>query len=316
MKNNIADVAASVRGKLMNISKQTRRDYNSLLRLYSQERLLYRLSQAARERFILKGGLLLFSVAGLLARPTQDIDLMGRGQINDESLAETFRQIAAVQCDDGITFDPDSVTVIQIMEKGELDGRRVLLTGRLGLTARLPMQIDIGYGDIVVPQPTTIHFPVMIPEYPVPELSCYSVESAVAEKFHAMVTKDILNSRMKDFYDVWFYSTQRVFDGPVLQDALAQTFERRRTDPDPEPWVFSQDSVVNPEKATYWDKYLKRIGTSIGLTYPEIVAHIRRFIGPAWSAICEEREFNLFWDPDMLQWRETRPVRTVIVAGE
>ncbi|MFE8069881.1 nucleotidyl transferase AbiEii/AbiGii toxin family protein [Marinobacteraceae bacterium S3BR75-40.1] len=202
------NIAASVRQRLLNRAREERRPFQELLQYYAMERFLYRLSQSHhRNRFILKGALMLRIWEAPQARPTMDIDMLGRtNNDNDAVLAQVLEIIDQPVEDDGMIFHAANLRAEQITEDADYQGVRILFSGELN-GATVKMQLDIGFGDIVHPAAHRATFPILL-NLPAPELLCYSRESAIAEKFQAMVYLGELNSRMKDFYDIWLLARQ------------------------------------------------------------------------------------------------------------
>ena len=247
------NMAASVRDRLMQLSRARKEDFNLVLIRYAMERLLYRLSRSMHEStFILKGAILFTVWSGHPHRATKDIDLLGTGEPDLGRLAQIFRDVCSLSVeDDGIVFEATSVTAARIKEDADYEGVRVRLTGKLG-SARLDLQVDIGFGDAVTPTPKTIDFPVLLGS-PAPRLRAYPRETVVAEKFEAMVQLGIANSRMKDFFDLSFLARTFEFDGTVLTKAIVATFARRGTSiPVEEPLAFTKTFAEDPQKKAQW----------------------------------------------------------------
>jgi len=223
------NIGASVRGRLLDRSRAERSDFQILLTRYALERLLYRLSVSEhRDRFILKGAMLFVTWVADPFRPTRDLDLLGYGENNAEAIAGTFRSICATQVpDDGVTFDIVGLQAAPIREEAEYGGVRVRTTATID-GARIPIQVDVGFGDAVTPAPVEIDYPTLL-DNPAPHLMAYPVETVVAEKFEALVTLGIANSRLKDFYDLWLITQTFEFRRAVLIEAVRRTFERRGT---------------------------------------------------------------------------------------
>ena len=215
------NVPASVRQRLLNRARSDRRPFNELLQYFAMERFLYRLSQSAHaDRFVLKGALMLQVWRSPDIRPTMDIDLLGRTSNAEDDLMAQLRDILAVDVEpDGLAFDADSIRTERITEGANYEGIRIRFPGTLA-TARIHMQIDAGFGDVVYPAPEAADLPTML-DFPAPRLLCYSRESVIAEKLEATVKLGMLNSRMKDFYDIWLLSRQFDFNGPDLAQHTA-----------------------------------------------------------------------------------------------
>jgi len=205
------------------------RPFQELLQYYAMERFLYRLSKSPHSaRFVLKGALMLRVWDAPMARPTKDIDLLGRLENSLENLSTVVREVCAVDVEpDGLVFRPPTVKSERIREDADYQGVRIRFEGSLG-TARIAMQLDVGIGDVMVPGPVDIVYPTLL-DFPAPRLKGYPRETAIAEKFEAMIKLGTLNSRMKDFYDIWLLSRQFDFDGPTLAQAVTATFANRGT---------------------------------------------------------------------------------------
>ncbi len=254
-------VAHSVRQRLLNRSRGTGEDYNLLLTHYAIERLLYRLSQSAHaDAFVLKGAMLFACWTRAFHRPTRDLDLLGFGEPSEERMVGVFRDVCgqAVE-DDGMTFDADSVTAAPIREEHAYAGIRLRMAARLG-NARLNLQVDVGFGDVVTPDAKTDEYPTLL-DQPAPRLRVYSRESVVAEKVEAMVSLGMANSRMRDFYDVWVLLEQFELDDAVLKAAIRATFERRQTPiPTTVPLALTAEFAGDPDKQRQWIGFLQRSG--------------------------------------------------------
>lgn len=290
------NLSASVQARLMNQARETQRPFQELLQYYAMERFLYRLSSSPhRSRFVLKGGLMLHVWKAPLARVTRDVDLLGRLENSLDVVGRTIREVCATGVEpDGLVFAPASFTVEHIQEEAESPGVRVRFTGLLG-NARLGMQLDIGFGDVVVPGPEPLVYPTLL-DLPAPALEGYPRETVIAEKFQAMVFLGALNSRMKDFYDVWLLSRRFDFDGAVLAGAVAATFARRETRVELEPVAFSKDFVSGAHARAAWSAFRKKSGL---LHAPEdmgeVVKVLAAFLGPVATACREGRSFDQQW---------------------
>lgn len=224
-----SNVAHSVKVRLLQRARRDGEDFNSLLVRYVLERLLYRLGVSAHaNEFVLKGALLFVVWSNRPHRATKDLDLLGSGPPEPDRLVRIFRDISIVEApDDGVLFLGETIVVEPIREEAVYDGIRLRFIARLG-SAEIPVQVDVGFGDSTVPEPQQTVLPALL-DYPAPKLRAYARESTIAEKCHAMVDLGLANTRMKDFYDVWFLATEYAFEGPVLRDAVRATFARRQT---------------------------------------------------------------------------------------
>jgi predicted nucleotidyltransferase component of viral defense system len=226
------DLPASIKARLMKLARAQGIDFNRVQLLYVQERFLARLASGAhRDQFVLKGGLYLYSRYGTLARPTKDVDFLGRAAPSDvESVVQAVREIISLKLEDGVTFDPEAVMGSVIKEDQEYEGVRVNLIGMLG-RSRQPLQIDVGFGDAITAGPVKLEFPTLLnlDGLSTPMILAYSIETVVAEKFEAMVSLGEVNTRYKDFYDIWKITHTERLEAKVLREALMNTFARRGT---------------------------------------------------------------------------------------
>jgi hypothetical protein len=219
-----SNLAASVRQRLLNLAKERRADFQLILIQYGIERLLYRLTQSVyKDRFLLKGAMLFSIWSNEPFRSTRDVDLLGQGDNDIPTMLKVFKEICrtAVE-DDGLQFLVDTIEGEQIRDDHEYQGIRLRFEARLA-GARIPLQIDIGFGDAVAPPPELVDYPVML-DLPVPRLRAYPREVVVAEKFQAMVVLGIANSRMKDFFDIWMLASVFDFAGPRLSQGHRDDF--------------------------------------------------------------------------------------------
>lgn len=256
----VTNVAASVRRRLLNLSQARGADYNALLTQYTIERFLYRLSESElADCFVLKGAMLFRVWAADLHRPTKDLDLLGFGDATPDAVAAAVRQIIATAVpDDGLWFDPATVTAAEIREQQEYGGIRVKLVAMLG-NARIPMQVDIGFGDTIIPRPKVEEFPTLL-EQDAPKLRMYPPETVIAEKLEAIVKLGIANSRMRDYYDLLVIFRMYDPDGYVLAKAIAATFRRRQTPvPRDVPTGLSDEFALDPIAQRRWPEFLRRL---------------------------------------------------------
>lgn len=221
------NLAASVRARLLNVAKAQESDFNQVLARFALERILYRLTQSKyADRFLLKGALLFTLCYDMPHRATRDADLLGFGASDLESVAQVFREIAAVAVDDGIVFDPASVAVEEISKEAGYGGVRVVIAGELA-KARCKTQIDVGFGDAVTPGPVDSIYPVLLDDLPAPRLRAYPTYTVVAEKLDAIALLGMTNSRVKDYFDLSVLLECETLDADLLAQAIKATFERR-----------------------------------------------------------------------------------------
>lgn len=278
------NIPASIRQRLLNRAKSDRRPFNELVQYYAMERLLYRLSQSAHaDRFILKGALMLRVWHSPEHRPTMDIDLLGRTSNKEADIIAQVQDILTTDVEpDGLVFDPDSIRAEQITEDANYKGIRIRFLGGLD-SMRISMQIDIGFGDVVYPEPEELELPTML-KSPAPRLLCYSRESSIAEKLEAMVKLGMLNSRMKDFYDIWLLSRQFDFDGTNLTEAIRLTFEQRGTTIPSVIDAFT-DSFAET-KQTLWTAFRKRLQQDhIPISFRDISLALDEYLTPVIRTI-------------------------------
>jgi hypothetical protein len=297
----IQNVAASVHQRLLNRARAEGRPFNELLQYFALERFLYRLGCSPyQDQFVLKGALM-FTVWDVpVPRPTRDIDLLGRMDNAVPHVIATIKEIGELPVpEDGLRFAVDAAIGERIIEAANYEGVRVRFTAHLG-TARIPMQVDIGFGDPVAPAPSVVRLPTIL-DFPAPELQGYSRESAIAEKVQIMVRLGEINSRMKDFFDIWLLTTRFSFEGATLTQAIQATFRQRRTAVTPSPVAFSDAFAHNPEKQAQWAAFLHRyrlVGeTDIPPTLYETTQVIASFLRPLLQALVDERNFDLRWSP-------------------
>jgi predicted nucleotidyltransferase component of viral defense system len=298
------NIAASVRQRLTNLSRERNEEFQFVLTRYGLERLLYRLSISPyAAQFILKGAALFQLWTGQPHRSTRDLDLLGSGAPSPERLQTIFSEVCSLNVDDdGLVFSPTTIQAEQIKEDAEYQGIRLRIECRLE-NARLALQIDIGFGDAVTPEPLSTTYPTLL-EFPAPQLRAYPRETVVAEKFQAMVALGIANSRMKDFYDVWTLARQFEFDGTLLRSAIRATFERRQTPiPTAPPLALTADFASDQSKATQWKAFLKK-GKLVETPPPftDVVRLLQDFLMPPTIAIPEPPSWPYSWTT-----REWRP---------
>jgi len=259
MPDRPRNVGASVRQRLLNLAHGRGQPMELLLTRYALERLLYRLSLSPhRERFVLKGAMLLATWFDEPHRATRDVDLLGFGDPAHDALLGTFREVMAVEVDDGVSFDLSGLKIEAIREEIEYGGSRLRTTAALA-GARIPITVDIGFGDAVEPGIEDIELPVLL-DMPSPHLRAYSPETVIAEKFHAMVALGRANSRMKDYYDVWMLTNAFELEPARLGRAIVATFARRSTAvPSAVPEGLSNAFAEDPGKRRQWEAFARNL---------------------------------------------------------
>ncbi len=296
MKKPVKDVAASVRQRLQNVAKKANRPFQEVLEYYAMERLLYRLASSKHaSRFVLKGALMFRVWNAPASRPTRDIDLLGRMESKVTAVVPVFKDVCNQLVEpDGLIFDTDSVVGQAIQEDADYAGVRVTFLATLQ-NSRIAMQIDIGFGDVLTPAAVATEYPTIL-DLPAPRLNGYSRETVIAEKFETMVKLGLVNSRMKDFYDIWLLSQQFDFDGSVLSNAVTRTFAHRKTQilaaPTPLTSVFADDM----QKQTQWRAFLRKTRlTDAPSALPVVIAVLAAFLLPMAQAIVNSQHFNHTW---------------------
>lgn len=292
------NVVASVTARLLTRARNEREEFQLVLMRYALERLLYRLGQSEYERHFVVKGAQLFSLWGERThRSTHDLDLLGYGANDVSRLEQIFRNLcrqAAV--DDGLTFQEETVHGIPIREDQEYGGIRIRLTAFLG-KARISLQVDIGFGDVVTPAPVLLSFPTLL-DFPAPLMHTYPRETVIAEKTQALVQLGIANTRMKDFYDLWYLASHFSFDGLLLCEALKATFTQRETPFSVvTPLALTSTFADDGTKQIQWRAFLRKSGleANTSLDLSDILTLLREFLLPMLIALAEGKRFAFSW---------------------
>jgi len=291
------NIATSVRARLLNIARQAGKPFEELLVLYGLERFLFRLSQSVhKDNFTLKGGLLLIGMGVPQARPTKDIDLLGLISGDIEAISSTIQEIGSISSDDGMVYDFSQLTNEPMSPNSDYPGIRFKFLGRLGQT-RITMQVDIGFGDRVVPAAREMSFPTLLDMEP-PVIRSYAVETIISEKFEAALDLADLNSRMKDFFGIWVLSQKYRFGGQSLQEAIVATCRRRKTPIISKAEIFSREFVNRFNKQIQWSGFLRKgpMG-EVPEEFSIIMEGIRDFLLPITLATENENSFESEWPP-------------------
>jgi predicted nucleotidyltransferase component of viral defense system len=259
VKRAIKNIQASIRARLQNIARETNRPFAEVLQYYAMERFLYRFSKSQYAgNFILKGALM-FTVWNIpQRRTTLDIDFLARLDNKTITIEKVVKDLCKVKVmANGLVFDPGAVRGQRIKEDADYEGVRVKFVGFLE-RSRVPMQIDVGFGDVIYPRPKMIDYPVIL-DLPKPRLKGYPLETVVSEKFENIVKLGLLNSRMKDFYDMWLMIHQFNFNGSSLAEALKRTFEHRKTDLPKEKPLFADEIYdEKSDRQILWKAFLRK----------------------------------------------------------
>ena len=296
-KRPIKDVAASIRQRLYNNAKETGRPFQEVLHYFAMERFLYRLAQSPHaDKFVLKGALMFTVWRAPSSRPTKDIDLLARISNNVDAILAIVRDICLLPVEpDGLVFDAASLQGMIIKEDANYEGVRVTFLAHLQ-NAKVHMQLDMGFGDVLTPAATLTQYPTFLDLTP-PELWSYSRETAIAEKFEVMVQLGQVNSRMKDFFDIWFLSRQFGFDGATLANAITRTFSHRGTAIVVPPLALTTAFASDPAKVAQWRGFLRKSRiTSAPDNLGQLVDVLAAFLLPVARAIQEGQRFVARWD--------------------
>jgi hypothetical protein len=290
-----ADRSASVLARLLNRARSTGENYNLLLSRFAIERLLYRLSISPHAGgFVLKGALLFTLWYDSPHRPTKDADLLGFGADDVDTLRDTFTAVCAIDADDGVRFDTASMQIAPIREDNVYGGSRLTLIALVG-SARLPVQVDIGFGDAITPAPEVVTYPALLEDLGAPTLRAYPVYTAIAEKLHAMVVLGMANSRMKDFFDLHVIAKSTALERGTLVQALRATFERRGTPlPESEPVALTPAFATDPAKLLQWRAFLSKTNLP-PIDLADVIADLQAFLAPTLFVTSPATDSR--WDP-------------------
>lgn len=305
----MADIAASVLAKLKNKAKATGISYQQCLQLFFQEEFLRRLAGSRyAENFVLKGGLFIYTLTNFESRATVDVDFLMRGLNNDLArMDEIIAEILAVPTgNDFVTFQATKTEPIAVQRK--YHGISTQITGYIK-NVRVPFNVDIGVGDVIVPNAERRNIQTQLDGYENPEILTYSLESTIAEKFDAILQRFELTGRMKDFYDIYYLSRTFNFDGVNLQTAIQETLQNRGT-------AYEKDSfdrilalANDTDMQTKWRYFLRTLGNP-EIDFRTVIAGLQRFLEPVWKSILEEDEFVDKWSSSSVQWeRNSQPDR-------
>jgi len=291
------DLGASARARLAALAREQNLELQLLLSEFAVERLLYRLGRSRyADRYVLKGAMLFRLWSPIRGRATWDVDLLGRGADGVEDVAAAIREVCSVPADDGLDLDPESVRAEEIRSHEEYAGVRVRLVARLA-GARIPMQVDVGFGDAVTPSAELATYPTLL-DHPAPEILVYPREAVVAEKLEATVSLGVTNSRMKDFFDLHALARGFAFEGPVLTEAIVATFARRRTPlPEETPLALTPGFLADPARETQWRAFLRRSRLDAPPDAERLASALRGFLVPVLEALSDRRSFTAHWSP-------------------
>ena len=295
----ITNLPASVYQRLLNLDPARTYDFTPVLRRYAFERWLYRLGKSNyTESFVMKGAMLFVLWTSDLPRTTMDLDLLGIGNLTEAGLRRVFSKIGRMKVEpDGLTFDADAMVVEPIHDEAEYHGLRIKFMIRLG-NIRIPLQVDIGIGDSVWPEPVYVHYPTLL-DMPAPRIRAYRKETTIAEKLDAILELGMVNSRMKDFYDIAVLGDLFSFRGAELQGAVRVSLKRRMlTSLSELPIAFTDEFAQDKDKNVQWGAFLRRLGkSSVDMPLRQVVIKIRKFLLPVLHSLSARTVFNEVWEP-------------------
>ena len=282
MAKEITNIGASVRARLLSLSRASGQSFDLILTRFALERLLFRLGKSAHaDRFVLKGAMLMMTWFHDPYRGTRDLDLLGFGDPDPDAMLAVFREILEQDADDGVQFDAGALRVDRIREELDYGGLRLRTTAEIS-GAKIKVAIDIGFGDAVEPNAEVVDYPSML-DLPAPRLRAYARETVIAEKFQAMVALGLANTRMKDFYDIWILSRSFVFEDDRLPRAIAATFVRRGTPiPVELPDALSPVFAADAQKQQQWRAFIEDVAHNPG-ELTEIIGDLAAFLMPQAS---------------------------------
>ena len=299
----MSDLAASVLAKLKNRAKASGISYQQCLQLFFQEEFLRRLAASKyAENFVLKGGLFIYTLTNFESRATVDVDFLMRGLNNDLArMDEIITEILAVPTgNDFVTFKTSKAEPIALQRK--YHGVSMQITGYIK-NVRVPFNVDIGVGDIIIPHPERRSIQTQLDGYEKPEILTYSLESTIAEKFDAILQRFELTGRMKDFYDIYYLSRTFNFDGLKLQTAIQETLQNRGTAYEKESFNRVIALADDEDMQTKWRFFLKTLGNP-EISFQDIMMGIQRFLAPVWEAILKQDELLAVWHSDHAEWNQ------------
>ena len=299
------DLAASVRARLLALAETRGVEFQLLLSEFAVERLLYRLGESRHaEQFVLKGATLFRLWADVGHRATWDLDLHGRGKNDMAAVLAVIGELCSMDGQDGVLFDARTLRAEAIQAEEEYEGVRVRLEAMLA-GARIPVQIDIGFGDVVVPAATIETFPVLL-AHPAPRILVYPKEVVIAEKLEAMISLGETNGRMKDFFDVFVLAKRFEFEGRVLTGSIRATFERRGAPlPESVPRVLTEAFLSSPERRVLWRALIRRGRLDAPPEANELAPALQSFLWPPLEAIALGKDFSARWRPGGLWMTST-----------
>lgn len=296
MKKPVKNIAASVHQRLLNKARETKRPFQELLQYYAMERFLFRLSKSKHAReFVLKGAFMLRAWDFPATRPTKDLDFSGKFRNDPDTVIPMITDICRTKVKpDGIVFDDAAISADEIIADAEYVGLKILIRGLMGET-RISLQLDIGFSGAAIPSPKIKELPSIL-DLPPLKILCYTLESTIAEKFLAMVKRDVLNSRMKDFYDIWMLSSRNDFNGQTLGKAIEKAFAENGMEIDPKPTAFTMAFRKSEDKAIQWNAFIRKNRIDDApKSFEKATATVTAFLKPLVTAVSESAYSKLKW---------------------
>lgn len=294
--------AISVKDRLKKQAVEDGKTMQDKLVTFGLERTIYRLSVSEyAERFTLKGGIFLYALFdGEYARATMDIDLLAQRISNDaEEMKKVFCKVFSIECDDALRFDLNTLEVINITEFKEYHGVNVSIMGYLDRT-RVPVSIDIGFGDVIYPERIKMEFPVLL-DMDIPEIYAYSIYSVIAEKFEAFVSLGLANGRYKDFYDIYVLASRYDLDGEKLKEAIVETFNHRKTGFE-DIVAFEEGFIDDVIRQGRWNAFIKKKKALINIGFEETMQLLKELLLPIVDSINCNNPFDRMWSKDTKNW--------------
>ena len=304
MTKVIKNHSASIHDRLLNLARSQQKAFNELFYIYANDRFLYRLSLSPYvDKFILKGAMAVLNLQIEKTRYTRDIDLLGFTENDIHNIEQIIREVCEIQIeDDGLTYEPQSVSCTTIKLHDDYPGVRVHFNVRLGEGMLTKLQVDIGFGDEVYPSPQVTPYRGLL-DLPQAMIRIYPTEAILAEKIHAIVKLGLVNSRMKDIYDIWLIASSQIIDGDELRKAIHVTFENRQT-PFPESIILFDERFLTTRRINAWKSIGKKLPPVEYLPdLSETLDCLKLLLAPLFSAVYVGREFPMVWDPSKAwQW--------------
>jgi hypothetical protein len=291
------NISTSIRQRLLNLSQLSKRPFQEILQYYAMERFIHRFSLSPyKDKLILKGGLMFYVWHLASSRATRDIDFLGITPNNPNNIHKIITQICDINySNDGMIFIKDNIQCIGIQEQNEYTGIRATLFATLE-QAKIKLQIDIGFGDIIHPNPIDFHYPTLL-DMQTPQIKGYTPETLIAEKLHTMLRHGSRNSRMKDIYDIWLLSRQFQFNGQTLKNAIIKTLSNRGLTLDNhEPLIFTDDYKDDKNRNQQWNAFIRKSTLSITpANFSEAMDQIKLFTQPMLESYSSKAAFNKKW---------------------